>query len=151
MAKNVRVLGTLVSRDDLIRIMNDTGKRSIFLNNKNSYQFIIKAIAETPDDFFDVKTFNVYENQLSPAIDVLFSKGGYCETSKIEEWFSKRALIFTPKEQNSGHYNAENTIEVVDLPDTHNAKTKYVILPYLDLEQIGLTLEEFEYKLSNNE
>lgn len=144
---NVRVLGTLIDREELQRFTGDPYKKPIFMNKQTVYQFVVEAISETPDDFFDIRTFTVFEQQLSPEIDELFDVYKYCSAEKIEEWFSKRAVVFTPKRNNTGHFQAEDTVKVVDLPPLHNVNTKYVPIPMFDLKKIGISLNDFEEKL----
>lgn len=148
---NVRVLGTLIDREELQRFTGDPYKKPIFMNKQSAYQFVVEAISETPDDFFDIRTFTVFEDQLSPEIDEIFDVYKYCSPEKIEEWFSKRAVVFTPKRNNTGHFQAEDTIKVVDLPPLHTVNTKYAPIPMFDLKKIGITLNEFEEKLRYKE
>lgn len=151
MNKEVRILGILIDEDELRHITEDYSKKSLFLNKQNQYQFMLKAISDTPDEFFDTKIFSAFEPQLSPEIDHLFDRNGYCPPYKIEEWFSKRAVIFSPQKTVSGYCNAEDNIQLVDLPAAHNEETKYVPIPVFDLKNLGLSLEEFEIKLQNSE
>ena len=53
---NVRVLGTLIDREELQRFTGDPYKKPIFMNKQTVYQFVVEAISETPDDFFDIRT-----------------------------------------------------------------------------------------------
>ena len=151
MNKNVRVLGMLYEQEELEYVTGDPYKKPLFKNNVDKFQFMIKPISETPDEFFDIKIFNLYQNQLSPAIDPILEKYGMWEPNKINEWLATKALLFTPKETNTGHYNAEDSVEVVDLPKAHTAKTNYVPIPVFDLKNLQLSLAEFESKLRNSE
>ena len=55
MNKEVRILGILIDEDELRHITEDYSKKSLFLNKQNQYQFMLKAISDTPDEFFDTK------------------------------------------------------------------------------------------------
>lgn len=151
MDKDVRVLGMLYEQDELEYVTGDPYKKPIFRNNVDKFQFMVKPISETPDEFFDTKIFNIFEPQLSPEIDAVIERYGLWEQNKINTWFESKAIIFTPKETNAGHYNAEDTVVLVDLPASHNGNTKYVPVPLFDLKRLNLSLEDFESKLHKNE
>ena len=151
MEENVRILGVLINQEELESITNKSYLKPLYKTTSDSYLFIMKPISEMPVSLSEVSTFNVYDNQLNPTIAPIISKYGYTNPEKIDEWISKRAVIFTPYETGNDYYNAKHSVQVVELPVTHNEKTRYVPIPFFDLNRLNMNLKEFESKLFNGE
>lgn len=151
MEEHVRILGTLIEQEELEIITAKEYLKPVYKVSTGDYMFIVKPISETPNNLMQVKTFNVYDNQMGGAIAPIIAKYAATDLDKVEEWFSKRCVIFTPRESGTGYYNVANDVQIIDLPATHDDKTKYVPVPFYDLKSLKLSLDEFESKLFNNE
>lgn len=145
MNNEVRVLGKLISSDNLQKYSGGIYSNPVFRNKNNANVVIIEDISDLPEEFSDKK----YGYCNAEYINKEF---GFMSIEEIEDVLKSKYISFTPKKFNE---NNDNNTYLVYNPriegDFKEDKRKtFVPLPYIDLDKLNLEIGEFEQIIGND-
>lgn len=153
----IRVLGKLISKEKLEQYTGDVNKIPVYYKerqyNDNQYQVVvvIEPVSDLPEEFEKVKYFNCNSE---------FIKQEYVKMNlkDVEEDVNSKYISFVPKKidfydsyatkANSTYYAYDPQIITEIQSDTDR---KFIPLPYFDLDDLKISIEEFENKILNGQ
>lgn len=145
MNNEVRVLGKLISRDNLLKYSGGIYSNPVFRNKNNANVVIIEEVSDLPEEFSDKK----YGYCNAEYINKEF---GFMSIEEIENELKSQYISFTPRKFNENNDN--NTYLVYNPKIEGNFEEEqhktFVPLPYIDLDKLNLEIEEFERMIGND-
>lgn len=144
MNSEVRVLGKLISHENLHKYSGGNYSNPIFRNKNSDNVVIIEEVSDLPEEFGDRKYG--YCNA-----EYIKKEYGVMGIEKIEDELKSKYISFTPKKFNEN--NDKNTYLVYNPRIEGNFKENqhktFVPLPYIDLDKLNLEIKEFEQIIDN--
>lgn len=144
MNNEVRVLGKLISHENLHKYSGGNYSNPIFRNKNSDNVVIIEEVSDLPEEFGDRKYG--YCNA-----EYIKKEYGVMGIEKIEDELKSKYISFTPKKFNEN--NDKNTYLVYNPRIEGNFKENqhktFVPLPYIDLDKLNLEIKEFEQIIDN--
>lgn len=144
MNNEVRVLGKLISHENLLKYSGGNYSNPIFRNKNSDNVVIIEEVSDLPEEFGDRKYG--YCNA-----EYIKKEYGVMGIEKIEDELKSKYISFTPKKFNEN--NDKNTYLVYNPRIEGNFKENqhktFVPLPYIDLDKLNLEIKEFEQIIDN--
>lgn len=152
----VRVLGKLISKDKLEQYTGNINKMPVYIRedpyvqNKFRVSIVLEPLSDLPEEFENAKYFNCNTEYLD-------SKYSEMSVEEIEEDLKFKYITFVPKKYDNNEYIRNGIAsnsgvaydpEIIDTANGNN-DSKFIPLPYFDLDELNISIEEFENSILN--
>lgn len=141
MNKEIRVLGRLISKENLEKYTGDEFKKPIFVNNEYDNVVVVEPISDL-SEYFEGKQFGYCTAWR------LNNKYRNMRVEEIENDLKDKYISFHPRRYSQDVYGKDNKFQaydpkiIEDVKDVDNKK--FIPVPYFDLDEMRMNIDEFE-------
>lgn len=141
MNKEIRVLGRLISKENLEKYTGDEFKKPIFVNNEYDNVVVVEPISDL-SEYFEGKQFGYCTAWR------LNNKYRNMRVEEIENDLKDKYISFHPRRYSQDVYGKDNKFQaydpkiIEDVKDVDNKK--FIPVPYFDLDEMEMNIDEFE-------
>ena len=147
--EKVRVLGKLITREKLVQITRNYNKTPIYRKDKESQysiSIVIEPLSDLPDEFEEIKYFNCNTAYINKDYEKM-------DSEEIENDIKSKYITFYPQREiytDGTVYSAFDPKIISEIRTEDDKDKKFIPLPYFDLDELKLSIEEFEDSILNN-
>lgn len=141
MNKEIRVLGRLISKENLEKYTGDEFKKPIFVNNEYDNVVVVEPISDL-SEYFEGKQFGYCTAWR------LNNKYRNMRVEEIENDLKDKYISFHPRRYSQDVYGKDNKFQAYDPKIIEDVKAvdnkKFIPVPYFDLDEMEMNIDEFE-------
>lgn len=141
MNKEIRVLGRLISKENLEKYTGDEFKKPIFINNEYDNVVVVEPISDL-SEYFEGKQFGYCTAWR------LNNKYRNMRVEEIENDLKDKYISFHPRRYSQDVYGKDNKFQAYDPKIIEDVKAvdnkKFIPVPYFDLDEMEMNIDEFE-------
>ncbi len=141
MSKEIRVLGKLVTKENLLKYTGDEFKKPVFQNSDYENVVVVEPISDL-SEYFAGKQFGYCSAWR------LNKKYNLMSIEDIENDLKDKYISFHPRRYSSDTYGRDNKFQAYDSKIIEDVVAsdikKYIPLPYFDLDEMRMNVDEFE-------